>query len=211
MARKDETIAGLTGQPVPKPRSAKKQYELEKKRRQQKHLGKNVGGHKYSSDVNPYYNPRQRTFEQFMMIAEGKKKKEKSNLPPNADPDTYQELPNGVIKYKLKPTNPPNKPLGKKEVFKQLAKQGGIGGKAIEKAQKKAKKLEKQQHEGFSYSDREFQDKLEKTRKEKKQKEAQVRQKMSSDAHNERVRGRGIRATHKGQSGWMKDGKFTPD
>jgi hypothetical protein len=140
MARKDETIAGLTGQPVPKPRSAKKQYELEKKRRQQKHLGKNVGGHQYSSDVNPYYNPRQRTFEEFMSIVE-----------------------------------------------------------------------QKIQQEGFSYSDREFQDKLEKTRRERKQKEAQVRKTMSDTVHNERVRGRGIRSTHNGQSGWMKDGKFTPD
>jgi hypothetical protein len=47
---------------------------LRKKRRMQKHLGKNVGGTQYSSDVNPYYNPRQRTFEEFMFIVEGKKK-----------------------------------------------------------------------------------------------------------------------------------------
>lgn len=70
MAKKDETIAGLTGKPVPKPKSAKKQYELEKKRRMQKHLGRNVGGYQYSSDVSPYYNPRQRTFEEFMAIVE---------------------------------------------------------------------------------------------------------------------------------------------
>jgi hypothetical protein len=68
---KDQTVVGITGKPVPKPGSAKKQYELEKKRRQEKHLGKNVGGTQYKSDVNPYYNPRQRTFEEFMLIAEG--------------------------------------------------------------------------------------------------------------------------------------------
>ena len=67
---KDQTVVGITGKPVPKPGSAKKQYELEKKRRQEKHLGKNVGGTQYKSDVNPYYNPRQRTFEEFMSIAE---------------------------------------------------------------------------------------------------------------------------------------------
>jgi hypothetical protein len=55
---KDRTVVGLTGKPVPKPGSAKKQYELEKKRRMAKHLGKNVGGIQYQSDVNPYFNPR---------------------------------------------------------------------------------------------------------------------------------------------------------
>ncbi len=55
---KDRTEVGITGKPVPKPGSAKKQYELEKKRRMRKHLGKNVGGTQYSSDVNPYFNPR---------------------------------------------------------------------------------------------------------------------------------------------------------
>ena len=60
MARedKDKTEVGITGKKIPKPGRAKKQYELEKKRREGKHLGKNVGGEKYSSDVNPYFNPR---------------------------------------------------------------------------------------------------------------------------------------------------------
>jgi hypothetical protein len=55
---KDKTEVGITGKPVPKPKTAKQQYELEKKRRMGKHLGKNVGGTQYSSDVNPYLNPR---------------------------------------------------------------------------------------------------------------------------------------------------------
>jgi len=55
---KDQTEVGITGQPVPKPKTAKQQYELEKNRRKKKHLGKNVGGTQYSSDVNPYFNPR---------------------------------------------------------------------------------------------------------------------------------------------------------
>jgi hypothetical protein len=70
MSQKDQTEIGITGKPVPKPRTAKQQHELEKNRRKAKHLGKNVGGTQYSSDVNPYYNPRQRTFEEFMAIAE---------------------------------------------------------------------------------------------------------------------------------------------
>jgi len=71
MARaKDQTVVGITGKPIPKPRTAKQQYELEKKRRQEKHLGKNVGGTQYRSDVTPYYNPRARTFEEFMSICE---------------------------------------------------------------------------------------------------------------------------------------------
>ena len=55
---KDKTEVGITGQPVPKPKTATQQYKLEKKRRMRKHLGKNVGGTQYSSDVNPYLNPR---------------------------------------------------------------------------------------------------------------------------------------------------------
>lgn len=54
----EETEIGITGKKIPKPGSAKKQHELEKKRRLKKHLGKNVGGTQYSSDVNPYLNPR---------------------------------------------------------------------------------------------------------------------------------------------------------
>ena len=55
---KDETEVGITGKPVPKPRTAIQQHKLEKKRRMEKHLGKNVGGTQYKSDVNPYFNPR---------------------------------------------------------------------------------------------------------------------------------------------------------
>jgi hypothetical protein len=58
MAKEDRTEIGITGKKIPKPGSAKKQYELEKKRRLGKHLGKNVGGTQYNSDVNPYFNPR---------------------------------------------------------------------------------------------------------------------------------------------------------
>jgi len=54
----EETEIGITGKKIPKPRTAKQQHELEKKRRLKKHLGKNVGGTQYSSDVNPYLNPR---------------------------------------------------------------------------------------------------------------------------------------------------------
>jgi hypothetical protein len=58
MAKEDKTEIGITGKKIPKPGSAKKQYELEKNRRMKKHLGKNVGGTQYSSDVDPYFNPR---------------------------------------------------------------------------------------------------------------------------------------------------------
>jgi hypothetical protein len=54
----EETEIGITGKKIPKPRTAKQQHELEKKRRLKKHLGKNVGGTQYNSDVNPYLNPR---------------------------------------------------------------------------------------------------------------------------------------------------------
>lgn len=69
---KDKTVIGITGKPIPKPKTAKQQYELEKKRRMEKHLGKNVGGYQYKSDVTPYYNPRARTFEEFMSVCEAR-------------------------------------------------------------------------------------------------------------------------------------------
>jgi len=52
---KDETEIGITGKPIPKKkRSPKKQYDFEKKRRE--NLGQNVGGNTYKSDVTPYFN-----------------------------------------------------------------------------------------------------------------------------------------------------------
>lgn len=142
--KKDQTVTGITGKPVPKPKTPKQQYELEKKRRMKKHLGQNVGGVSYSSDVSPYYNPRQRTFEEFMLIAEGKKKekkKEKDNTPVNAVPGTYREHPDGSKSYILKPYEPrkSSKPMSKKKIFKELERQGGIGAKSIRKGQEKNK------------------------------------------------------------------------
>ena len=68
---KDETMVGITGLPIPKKKmSPAKQHEFEKKRRA--NLGTNVGGQTYSKDVTPGYNPRQRTFEEFMAICEEK-------------------------------------------------------------------------------------------------------------------------------------------
>lgn len=66
---KDKTEIGISGLPIPKKkRSPKKQYEFEKERRQ--NIGPNVGGVSISKDVNPGYNPRQRTYEQFMQEVE---------------------------------------------------------------------------------------------------------------------------------------------
>ena len=174
MPNKDETEIGITGLPIPKKRrSPKKQYEFEKKRRQ--NLGTNVSGQTYSKDVTPGYNPRQRTFEEFMAIIESKqgpstpvkidpqmgivpdqgatrigkvrlKKKleeaKKSNIPPNAVPGTYQENPDGSRSYTLKsaPKKVSKKPLSKKDIFKELERQGGLGGKAIEKELKRREK-----------------------------------------------------------------------
>jgi hypothetical protein len=207
MSQKDRTVVGITGKPVPKPRTAKQQYELEKKRRQRKHLGRNVGGVQYSADVNPYYNPRQRTFREFLELAEGKKNKDKK-IPPNAVPGTYQVNPDGSRSYTLKPTKPFKKPPSKKDIIKLLNQQGGIGGKAIEK---ELKRRNQEQQEGFSYGSKSYQQQLEKQRKEKEDRKRKEAQQRREELHRERTRGRGIRAVHKGQSGWIRDGKFTPD
>jgi len=66
---KDETMIGITGLPIPKKKmSPAKQHEFEKKRRA--NLGTNVGGERYKKDVTPGYNPRTRTYREFVEIAE---------------------------------------------------------------------------------------------------------------------------------------------
>lgn len=71
---KDQTEIGITGKPVPKPRTAKQQYELEKNRRLAKHLGTNVGGQQYTSGAKYYVpstgstNPRARTYREFVEL-----------------------------------------------------------------------------------------------------------------------------------------------
>jgi hypothetical protein len=73
---KDKTVIGITGKPIPAPRTNKQKYELEKKRRLQKHLGPNIGGVPYNPSPKYYVpstggtNPRARTFREFIEIAE---------------------------------------------------------------------------------------------------------------------------------------------
>jgi hypothetical protein len=63
---------------------------------------------------------------------------------------------------------------------------------------------------GQSYGSKEYQDELQK-RKAKARKDAEEKQRQtSSELHQERTRGRGIRATEGGVKGWIKGGKFTP-
>jgi hypothetical protein len=209
MSQKDQTVPGITGKPVPKPRTAKQRHELEKKRRQKKHLGTNVGGVQYSADVNPYYNPRERTFREFIELAEGKKKDIKRLK--SAYLAGQQQAAPKIVNI---PAGEPNSPE-RAVAIKQLMKISGGGAirraqkEKEEQAEKAAKKLLKK--EGFSYGSKEYQGKLEKQRKETEQRKRQEAQQRSNELYRERTSGRGIRAVHKGQSGWMKDGKFTPD
>jgi len=76
------------------------------------------------------------TFREFYGICEGKK----PNAHPYAVPGTYQEK-DGVKTYTLKRDDEPKREPIKsaKKITKMLDKQGGIGGKAIKKAEKKVK------------------------------------------------------------------------
>ena len=93
---KDETEIGITGQPIPKKkRSPKKQYEFEKKRRE--NLGRNVGGKTYSADVAPYKtNPRvgylRNEYEMENEIDEAKHTPTKSDLEANIGGGNLQKL-----------------------------------------------------------------------------------------------------------------------
>jgi hypothetical protein len=93
---KDETEIGITGQPIPKKkRSPKKQYEFEKKRRE--NLGRNVGGRTYSADVAPYKtNPRvgylRNEYEIENELGEAKHTPTKSDLEANIGGGNLQKL-----------------------------------------------------------------------------------------------------------------------
>ena len=93
---KDETEIGITGQPIPKrKRSPKKQYEFEKKRRE--NLGRNVGGKTYSADVAPYKtNPRvgylRNEYEMENELGEAKHTPTKSDLEANIGGGNLQKL-----------------------------------------------------------------------------------------------------------------------
>ncbi len=78
------------------------------------------------------------TFREFYGICEGKK----PNAHPYAVPGTYQEK-DGVKTYTLKRDDAPKREPIKsaKKITKMLDKQGGIGGKAIKKAEKKVKSV----------------------------------------------------------------------
>lgn len=210
MPKKDQTVPGITGKPVPKPRTPKQQYELEKKRRQRKHLGQNVGGTQYSSDVNPYYNPRQRTFREFIEIVEGKKK-DIERLKSAYMAGQQQSQPK-VVNIPAGEPNSPERAAAIKTLMQMSG--GGAVRKAVQKREKKAEKAAKKllkQQEAFTYGDTEYQQQLEKKRKEAEKKKQQERERRSSELYHERTRGRGIRAYSKGKSGWIKDGQFTPD
>jgi hypothetical protein len=93
---KDETEIGITGLPIPKKkRSPKKQYEFEKKRRE--NLGRNVGGKTYSADVAPYKtNPRvgylRNEYEMENELGEAKHTPTKSDLEANIGGGNLQKL-----------------------------------------------------------------------------------------------------------------------
>ncbi len=64
--------------------------------------------------------------------------------------------------------------------------------------------------EGFTYGDKEYQEKLQKAKREAKEKKETQQKDTSAKLYQDRTQGRGIRATEDGVKGWIKDGKFTP-
>jgi hypothetical protein len=154
------------------------------------------------------------TFREFVEILEGKKNKNKNRLPiPNVVDGTYQEDPDGSKTYTLKPAKPFKKPLSKKEISKQLEKQGGIGGGAVRRALKKRE----EQQEGFSYGSKSFQQELEKKREqEAKEKETQRQQNADSARRAFRHEGGMVSYEKDPKTGKIVRGRrtkngFTPD
>jgi hypothetical protein len=96
---KDETEIGITGLPIPKKkRSPAKQYEFEKERKA--NIGKNVGGEKYGKDVTSGYNPRTKTFKEFVQIANEVLDESRGGAASPGTPDSYHKLSRGLKKNK---------------------------------------------------------------------------------------------------------------
>ncbi len=155
-------------------------------------------------------NNRFKTFREFLELAEGKKKEIK-RLKSAYIAGREQAAPQ-IVNYG---DSAPNSPERASQIAAMMRDSGGGAvKKAIKQKEKQAEKTVKKllkQQEGFSYGSKEYQKQLEKKRTEAKQNKEQERKKTSDALYSERTRGRGIRAVHKGQSGYMKDGKFTPD
>jgi hypothetical protein len=118
---KDETEIGITGKLIPKKkRSPKKQYEFEKKRRE--NLGRNVGGRTYSSDVTPYFNPRSVREEVLVdyLLGEGFASDEKSAqaiagaMSEEWIQSIFETFASAEVSQRIKnsPTKKPTKPFG---------------------------------------------------------------------------------------------------
>jgi hypothetical protein len=184
--------------PIPRPKTPQGVHKQEKKNLKTRgytgtgYSGSLMGGSSSSTFTNTSAIRReQRTFGEFMSLAEGKKKK--SFEPKDAVPGTYKLNPDGSSSYTLRPADPSEqRKLSKKQVLKSL--EGRLGRKAvlkgIEKRKKELKKLSKQQ-EAFSYGSKSFQQELEKKRK-KEQQEKETQRQQNADTARRAFRTKGV-------------------
>lgn len=189
MRKKDKTAIGVTGKPVSN-----------------------------SSDVSPYCNPKKKTFKEFIEIVEGKKN---NNEPHNAVPGTYKvDIETGARSYTLKPADPDDTgSFTKKQVFKNLQQQGGIGRKSvlkgIEQRKKELKKLRKKSKvieskvilgKDETYGSKGYQKRLEKQRKQSAQ-EKETQRQQNADAARREFRTKGVPFSDAKGKGHIVNGK----
>ena len=152
------------------------------------------------------------TFREFVELVEGKKKEKKKleGLKSAYLAGREQATPQ-IVNYG---DSAPNSPERAAQVAAMMRMSGGGAvKKAIKQRENDAKKAAKRilSQEGFSYGNKSYQQKLEKKRKETEERKRKEEEQRRRELYHERTRGRGIRAVHKGKSGWIKDGVFTPD
>lgn len=149
------------------------------------------------------------TFREFVELVEGKKKKLKG-LKSAYLAGREQATPQ-IVNYG---DSAPNSPERAAQVAAMMRMSGGGAvKKAIKQRENDAKKAAKRilSQEGFSYGNKSYQQELEKKRKETEERRKEEAEQRRKELYHERTRGRGIRAVHRGKSGWIKDGVFTPD
>ena len=152
------------------------------------------------------------TFREFVELVEGKKKKKKKlEALKSAYLAGREQATPQIVNYG---DSAPNSPERAAQVAAMMRMSGGGAvKKAIKQRENDAKKAAERilSQEGFSYGNKSYQQELERQREEKKKRREKEAEQRREALYHERIYGLGIRAVHKGKSGWIKDGVFTPD
>lgn len=153
------------------------------------------------------------TFREFVELVEGKKKEKKELLKglKSAYLAGREQATPQIVNYGYSAPNSPERAAQVAAMMRMSG--GGAVKKAIKQRENDAKKAAKRilSQEGFSYGNKSYQQELENIRRKAKERREKEAKKRREELYRQRIYGLGIRSVHRGKSGWIKDGMFTPD